>query len=174
MRKSSALQGFAPIVSTNSVAIVLGSMPSDMSLHKQQYYGHPRNAFWPIMCTLFNAGTLLPYTACVALLQDNHLAVWDVLKQCQRAGSLDSAIANDTIITNDFEGFFKAYPLIKTVFFNGAAAEKIYRKQCLPKLESRFNYLNYQRLPSTSPAYAAMHFEQKLEHWQVVARAVVK
>jgi len=48
----SHLDGFAPIVSCNAKVLILGTMPSVASLLKQQYYGHPRNAFWPIMDAL--------------------------------------------------------------------------------------------------------------------------
>jgi len=48
------LQGFPPLLGDQPRVLILGSMPSAASLHQQQYYGHLRNAFWPIMAALFD------------------------------------------------------------------------------------------------------------------------
>jgi G:T/U-mismatch repair DNA glycosylase len=53
-------------------------------------------------------------------------------------------------------------------------AEKLYQKWILPTLRHRFSYLEYQCLPSTSPAYATLKFEQKIEAWKVIKQHVVK
>ena len=150
----SDIDGFAPIVSGNASVLILGSMPSEASLLRQQYYGHPRNAFWPIMSALLSSDSELCYQRRKEMLMENGIAVWDVLQSCNRLGSLDSNIKLATIRTNDFAGFFSEYKCIKQVFFNGRMAEKLYQKRILPALNDRFSYLEYQCLPSTSPAYA--------------------
>ncbi len=170
----SDIDGFAPIVSGNPKVLILGSMPSEASLLSQQYYGHPRNAFWPIISVLFCSDPELCYQRRKEVLIENRIAVWDVLQSCNRKGSLDSNINLATIITNDFAGFFTEYKGIKRVFFNGKMAEKLYRKHILPALNHRFPYLEYQCLPSTSPAYASLNFEQKIEAWKMIKQHVVK
>ena len=170
----SAIDGFAPIISGNSSVLILGSMPSEASLLRQQYYGHPRNAFWPIMSALFGLDPDLCYQRRKEMLIENGIAVWDVLQSCHRLGSLDSSIKLATIRTNDFTGFFTEHNDIKKVFFNGRMAEKLYKKGILPTLNHRFSYLEYQCLPSTSPAYASLNFEQKTEAWKVIKQHVVK
>ena len=160
--------GFAPIVSSNASVLILGTMPSEASLLRQQYYGHPRNAFWPIMGMLFNSAPGLCYQLRKEMLIENGVAVWDVLQSCNRLGSLDSSIKLATVKTNDFAGFFAECKYIKRVFFNGRMAEKLYQKWILPTLSHRFSYLEYQCLPSTSPAYATLKFEQKIEAWKVI------
>ncbi|MDD1613318.1 MAG: DNA-deoxyinosine glycosylase [Methylococcaceae bacterium] len=170
----SAIDGFTPIVSGNASVLILGSMPSEASLLRQQYYGHPRNAFWPIMSALFGSDPEPCYQRRKEMLMENGIAVWDVLQSCHRLGSLDSNIKLATIRTNDFAGFFAEYKCIKRVFFNGRTAEKLYQKWILPALNHHFSYLEYQCLPSTSPAYASLNFEQKIEAWKVIKQHVVK
>ncbi len=149
-------------------------MPSETSLLRQQYYGHTRNAFWPIMSELFGAAPELCYQRRKEVLMDHGVAVWDVLQSCNRLGSSDSRINLATIKINDFRGFFTEYKSIKRVFFNGRMAEKLYQKRILPVLNHHFSYLEYQCLPSTSPANATLNFEQKIEAWKVIKDHVVK
>jgi hypoxanthine-DNA glycosylase len=99
------------------------------------------------------------------------LAVWDVLASCTRESSLDSDIDEASIVPNDFAGFFREHPGIRRVFFNGAKAEQSFRRHVLPALGSAPDAAperTYTRLPSTSPAHAAMSFERKLEAWRVL------
>jgi double-stranded uracil-DNA glycosylase len=170
----STIESFAPVVSPDAVVLILGSMPGVASLDKQQYYGHAKNAFWPIMGALFGAGPELCYQQRTAILTAHGIAVWDVLQSCRRAGSLDANIDGASIKINDFAHFFAKYEGIRRVFFNGGMAEKVYKTHSLPVLKHRFSYLDYQRLPSTSPAHATLTWSQKLEAWQAIKQPVVK
>lgn len=160
--------GFGPIVDTDAKVLVLGSMPGEASLAKQEYYGHAQNAFWKIMGELCAAGPVLSYARRTEILTANGIAVWDVIHRCCRVGSMDAMIEPGSIITNDFASFFGCYGQIAQVFFNGAAAEKIYRRLVLPQLPTQFAHLEYHRLPSTSPAYASLSLAQKIAAWRVV------
>jgi hypoxanthine-DNA glycosylase len=144
-------------------------MPGAASLAAGQYYAHPRNLFWPIMGTLFGAGPELPYATRVARLKEARVAVWDVLESCVREGSLDSAIAGDSIAVNDFAGFYRGHPGITRVFFNGAKAEATYRRHVSAMLPPGPAAPEGLRLPSTSPAHASLNFAAKLAAWAVVA-----
>lgn len=159
-----SIRSFPPVANADATVLILGSMPGKESLNQNQYYAHPQNAFWKIMGELVGARRELPYTERLLKLTAAHIALWDVLKTCEREGSLDSDIQNET--SNDFVAFFKAYPLITHVFFNGAKAEQSFNKfvrgqQTLPQLE-------FTRLPSTSPAHAGMRYEEKLKLWSAV------
>lgn len=105
--------------------LILGSMPGVRSLQEQQYYAHPRNAFWPIMAVVFSLGSELSYTERCTRLMEQRMAVWDVLKGCYREGSLDSAILPDSEEANDFEGLLQSYPTITHVF---STVEKLSRR----------------------------------------------
>ncbi len=163
---------FAPIASASARVLILGSMPGEASLAQQQYYAHPRNSFWYIIEQLFDVSSPLTYAHRKQLLLDNNIAVWDVLKACVREGSLDSSIQSDSIVANDFEAFFSEHKKISHVFFNGARAEQEFTRQVMQQAPIQARALEYLRLPSTSPAHAAMSREQKLEEWRIIADLV--
>jgi double-stranded uracil-DNA glycosylase len=147
-------------------------MPSVISLAKGEYYAHPRNAFWPIMGRLLGAGPEVPYKVRRRLLQQRKLAVWDVLGECHRAGSLDTAIDAESEMPNDFAAFFRQHRRIQYVFFNGTKAETAYRRHALANVEKLGRQFSYTRLPSTSPAHAGRTLDEKLTAWRAVADAL--
>ena len=158
-------KGFPPIVEETAIVLILGSMPGEESLRKNEYYGHPRNAFWIIMATLFGFDSSMKYEERTRILLKNRIALWDVMRFCERRGSLDNNIKNRTIVENDFGYFFNNYPTIRDVYFNGAKAEKEYFKRVLPKLSRSKRKINYDRLPSTSPAMTHLSLNAKILEW---------
>jgi hypoxanthine-DNA glycosylase len=161
------IQGFPPICRSDAHTLILGSMPSRESLAKQKYYAHPRNSFWPIVTRLLGI-TTTDYASRALQVTEGGIAIWDVLQACTRHSSLDSDIDDRSIVTNDFRTFFEQHPGITRVFFNGAKAESVYTRHVLPGLTDRQAEIGLQRLPSTSPANAAMTLEGKLEKWRVI------
>ena len=162
--------GFPPVSRSDAKILILGSMPGQKSLVENQYYAHPRNGFWPIICKLFNADVNLNYEDRKDLLLNNKIALWDVLRTCYRQGSLDSNIEHSSIEANNFNNFFSIHDQIKSVYFNGATAEQLYKKTVLHTLQQK--ELDYHRLPSTSPAHAAMKFEQKFLKWKIIKNSI--
>ena len=146
--------------------LILGSLPGRKSLEMQQYYAHPRNAFWKLMAALFEWDPASGYAQRVRLLQENRIALWDVCAAAERPGSLDSAIVSAT--ANDFAKFFRSHPGIDRVFFNGRKSEEIFRRRVLPAIAADFPDIGYAVLPSTSPAHASLSFEKKLARWRVI------
>lgn len=165
------VRSFPPIEDGRARVLVLGSMPGAASLAAGQYYAHPRNLFWPILCELLGADSALPYSARTRLLKANGIALWDVLESCVREGSLDSAIEDSTVVVNDFGSFYRRHPRIAQVFFNGAKAESAYRRHVSAAVRDMARPRSYVRLPSTSPAHAAMSFEKKRDAWRAVVAA---
>lgn len=156
---------FAPSVNATCTKLILGSMPGVRSLEQTQYYAHPQNAFWRIMAKLFDAPYPFgSYDDKLNLLLSHHIALWDVISACTRDGSLDSDIRN--AVPNDFEKFFKQYPNVKNVFFNGQTAYNNFIKAF--KSATFINDLTLIPLPSTSPANAHLSFDDKLTAWSVL------
>ena len=141
-------------------------MPGRDSLAAGQYYAHPHNLFWKIMAAMLDFEPQEPYRGRLKALRDARIALWDVMHSCKRAGSLDASIELDSIRANDFASFFRTHKRIDRVFFNGSTAQTTYVRHVLPSVTSLG--LQYTRLPSTSPAHAALSYQQKLAAWRIV------
>lgn len=161
------VRSFAPVAARDAEVLILGSMPGEASLAARRYYAHPQNAFWPVMGMLLGFEAQSPYALRLRALKSARIALWDVLRACRREGSLDADIAREDLAANDFAAFFRTHPRIRRVFFNGAKAEECFRRHV-----AREPGVPWQRLPSTSPAHAALSFDAKLQAWRAVGDAL--
>jgi double-stranded uracil-DNA glycosylase len=159
------VRSFPPLIGTHPRVLILGSMPGTASLAAHRYYAHPRNLFWPILAELLGFDAQAEYdTRCAALVAHGD-AVWDVLAECHRPGSLDSAIDRSTEHPNDLATLLATHPHIGTILLNGAKAASSYRRHH-PQLE-----ITTIALPSTSPANASIPLAIKRERWREALRA---
>ena len=155
-------KSFEPICAPDARVLIVGSMPSVKSLAEEQYYAHPRNAFWPILFTVFGEEISGDYGKKRALIRAHRLALWDVAAVCEREGSLDSDMRD--VVFNDFGALFARCPGIEAILCNGGTAHSLFLRSGAAGGRRVF------RLPSTSPAYT-MPFAAKLEAWrQALAR----
>ena len=161
-------KGFPPIANAHARVLILGSLPGQVSLQRQQYYAQPHNAFWKIMGRLFDAGPELPYDERAQRLVQNGIALWDVCAAAQRPGSLDVSIVHSSVVPNDLTAFIESHPDIGLICFNGGKGAELYRRFVLPGLPASVRAIRYETLPSTSPAHAAMSFEEKLSRWVAI------
>jgi tRNA-dihydrouridine synthase B len=160
-------RGFDFVAARDARVLILGSMPSVMSIEAGQYYANPRNAFWPVMQRLLGWPHGLDYEDRAERLRRARIALWDVLHSGERPGSLDTSIVSGLETANDFSSFFAAHRQIRTVFFNGAKAEALFQRLVLPGLPQSLG-LRFVRLPSTSPANASLNLEAKTAAWRVI------
>ena len=166
-RDSALLTSFPPVIGQNPHTLILGSMPGERSLQEQRYYAFPHNAFWPIMANICGFDIDESYNRRLQALKEAGFALWDVLQHCSRTGSLDSSIAVDTEVPNRIIELLCKYPGIGKICFNGGKAETSFRRHLLADLPTDRD-IRLVRLPSTSPAYAGMRFEEKLDLWREV------
>jgi len=158
------LLGLPPVIGPQTRLLVLGSFPSVASLRAQQYYGHPRNHFWPILSALWGVDLLaLPYEQRLAEVRRRGLGIWDVYAACRREGSLDSAIEAPEL--NDLASLRMRAPALQALAHNGGESARAMRF-------TRALGLPVHRLPSTSPANASWSFERKLAAWRAVFESV--
>lgn len=156
----SLLRGLPPVVGAAPRLLILGSFPGEASLAHARYYAHPRNQFWPILGRLLDEPLVeFDYPLRLDRLRARRIALWDVLGECRRRGSLDSAIRDAR--GNDLETLLDRLPGLGAVAFNGATAAR-----AQPRIEARG--LAAYRLPSTSPAHAGLSLAQKLERWRTL------
>ena len=142
---------FAPVYSSTSKILILGTIPSPSSRKNEFYYMHPQNRFWLVMQKIFNIEFKFKNNEGPRAINErkefllNHdIAMWDVIKSCDIIGAGDSSIKNAK--ENDFHEIFKKSNIIK-VFCTGTTAFKYWKSLCKNKYKVEAYYL-----PSTSPA----------------------
>ncbi|KRG71651.1 DNA-deoxyinosine glycosylase [Pseudoxanthomonas dokdonensis] len=169
MNPSPLLRGMGPQLPAQCRVLVLGSMPGAQSLAEQQYYAHPRNRFWPVMGALcgFDAG--LPYRQRVTELHAAGVGLWDVIGQCERQGSLDTAIIPASEVANPLPSLLASQPSLRLLAFNGNKAAQAFRRHLAERVVIDHPALQYLTLPSTSPANASFSQTRLLQAWQALA-----
>ena len=152
------LTGLPPVLARHTHCLVLGSFPGVASLAAQQYYGHPRNHFWPLLSAIWQVDLVaMPYRSRLAEVRRRGLGIWDAYASCRREGSLDTAI--EAAELNDFALVLRRAPELRLVLHNGGESSRAARAWQALGLPTR-------RLPSSSPANASWSFERKLAAWR--------
>ena len=154
---------FPPSIFPGAAVLILGSMPGEESLRKQEYYAFRHNVFWRIMGELFSFSPDLPYPERLAALGRNRIALWDSLASCRRVGSLDTSITDP--VPNDIAGLLREHPGITHIFCNGTASYQYLKRYNEAVFHSG---AEIRKLPSTSPAAARFRYEEKREAYSVI------
>nr|WP_315146588.1 DNA-deoxyinosine glycosylase [uncultured Flavobacterium sp.] len=155
------ITSFDPIVDSRTKILILGSIPGVKSLEKVEYYGNKQNQFWKILFSIFKQESVKEcYKNKVNFLLQNRIGLWDVVRNCERKGSLDIAIKHQEI--NDFDTFLNEHPKITTLLFNGKTAYQFFYKKY-----GQIKGITYYVMPSTSPANT-IPFENKLNEWSLI------
>lgn len=149
-----------PVYDGNSRVLVLGTMPSPKSRETGFYYNHPQNRFWKIMAALFDEPLPAGNDEKRQLVLRHGIALWDVLARCTIEGASDGTIAD--CVPNNL-GVILAEAPIGAVFCTGAKAAELYRRHC-----EATTGIPAVRLPSTSPANAAVSLDQLIEAYRAI------
>ena len=149
---------FEPVFDEHSKILILGSLPSVRSREQGFYYGHPQNRFWKVLAALTQKPVPQSINDKKEFLLAAHIAVWDVISECDIIGSSDASIKN--VVPTDIQRVLDGCD-IKAVFANGSTAAKLYDKYQKPLTDREIN-----TLPSTSPANAAYSLERLLQSWK--------
>ena len=149
---------FPPLYDEESKILILGSFPSVKSREMKFFYGHPQNRFWKVIASIFDEKIPESIEEKKELILRNHLALWDVIAECEITGSSDASIKNAK--ANDLSEILDNAPIQK-IIVNGKTAEKLYIKYIEP-----VTGIKAVVLPSTSPANAAWSLERLVDAWR--------
>ena len=149
---------FPPLYDKNSEVLILGSFPSVKSRETQFFYGHPQNRFWRVIASIFHETIPVSIDEKKELILRNHLALWDVISECEISGSSDASIKNAK--ANDIRNLLEDSS-IRKIIANGKTAEKLYIRFIEP-----LTGIKAVVLPSTSPANAAWSLDRLIGTWE--------
>lgn len=156
-------KGLMPIVGENPKILILGTFPGDKSLQMQEYYSNPTNCFWDTIANIYYSGqTFNSYADKISCIRNNNLALWDIIRCCDRIGSLDNKIDNP--ILNDLCQFLKLYPSITHIAFNGQEAANHFKNLCCNC--KKFGNIKTCVLPSTSNTNTHSTKLEKIDEWK--------
>ena len=160
------LHNIPPLYNKESRVLILGSFPSVKSREQAFFYGHPQNRFWRVVANIFESEVPITVEDKKRLILNNHLALWDVIAECEITGSSDSSIKN--VIPNDI-GKILADSNTRSIFLNGRTAEKYYIRYTEPLINKKVICL-----PSTSPANAAWSISKLCEEWKIIKEYIFR
>ena len=150
-----------PVGADRPTLLLLGSLPGAASLAAQRYYAHPQNQFWRLLGEVLGEPlAALEYDARLARLAAREVALWDVVGEASRSGSLDSALRD--VRVNPLAAYVARQPQLRGVGFNGQTAAKLGRR-ALAGIE-----VALIDLPSSSPAHT-LAFADKAARWSALA-----
>ena len=172
---SERIYSFPPMIDERALVLIAVTAPSVKSLAHGQFYGHPHNYFWRVVYALFGERHGSEYQAPdqdynkrLDFLQDNRLALWDIIYSCEREGSLDVNIKEE--LPNDFPGLLERYPGITCIAFNGTKAFDTFRKYFGKGGERLPREVALLKLPSTSPIPTKYmrNLDDRVGAWKVI------
>lgn len=136
-------KGLDPICTETSRILILGTIPSEKSEVKGEYYTNGSNKFWKIIYSYLNLTVDIDYNEKVQTLKKHNIAVWDLIEECDIIGSKNRTI--DKPKYNDLQKLL-GETNIELILLNGKDTFKIFEK----------NYkgitIPYKMVPSTSRA----------------------
>ena len=140
----------------DSEILILGSFPSVKSREYGFYYSHPMNRFFPVLGRLFNEECPSSIEDRKAFLKRHHIALYDVVEECDINNSEDASIKN--VVPIDIVTILKDHPNIKVIGITGNKACSLFDRFLKEKVDVRAIYL-----PSTSPANAKISIDRLVE-----------
>lgn len=154
-------EGLEPWVDEHSEILILGSLPSDVSIRKQAYYQNKsKNSFWKLMHGLFGEG---PDSK--KFLMKHHIALWDCLSAANREGSLDSNISGGER-PNNIPQLLESHPSIRRIVINGKSKARDYFDKYFSDLYDDVEII----IVESSSNANSIEFETKLEDWEKILK----
>lgn len=150
-------------IDNNSKVLILGSFPSVKSRGDGFYYAHPRNRFYKVIGRCLDEECPSDLDKKKEYLRKHHIALYDVIEECDIHASSDSSIKNVKPI--DIEKILLEHPDITSMGITGNKASKLFKRHLLDKVDKRIKIMY---LPSTSPANARMSIDDLVKEYSLL------
>ena len=151
----------APAGSADARLLILGSLPGEASLAAQRYYAHPSNQFWRLLGQAIGEDLAgIDYEGRLERLAARGIALWDVVAEAKRQGSLDGAIRGAT--ANELADYAATHERLEAIAFNGKTAAAIGRRAL-----AHCGAVHFIDLPSSSAALTRP-FGEKADAWAML------
>lgn len=152
--------GFGAVYDNNSKVLILGSHPSVKSKNAGFFYMHPSNRFWKLLSRLLDVDFVsADIEERKTLLLNNHIALYDVVEECDIVASSDATIRN--VVYADIPTIIDSSK-ITHIFLNGQKAYTLFTR-AFPQYACIAT-----PLPSTSPANATSSLDTLIDKWKVI------
>ena len=157
-------ESIPPFINEKSEILILGSLPSIASREQGFFYAHPQNRFFKVLAKVFDEKEPKGIDERKAFLRTHHIALYDVIYECDICGSSDATIKNVKPIK--LKELLKQYPNISKIYTTGKKAKDLYDKYLFN--DARIPAIG---LPSTSAANARMDQDKLTEEYKVILEA---
>lgn len=154
-------ESISPFIDEDSKILILGSFPSVKTREVGFYYGHPYNRFYKVISLIFNEDIPSSNLEKKEQLKKHHIALYDVIYECDIIGSSDSSIRN--VVPINIKDILTRFPNIRTIVLNGGLAKKLFDKYLLDDVSED---INIYYCPSTSPANAKMNINDLVDAYK--------
>lgn len=153
---------FFPVYDNYSQILILGSLPSIVSVERGFYYMHPQNRFWKVLSKIFEEDSYsMSIEEKTRFVLRHHLALYDVVASCDIKNSSDASIEN--VVCTELTDILKEAP-IKRILLNGNKAYTLFCKAYPNLMDIAIC------LPSTSSANARVSLEELTRIWEEALR----
>lgn len=117
------------------------------------------------MQELLSIDKTLCYEVRLDALKAAGIALWDVVGEAERPGSLDRSIIKQSVVYNAIPDLLDECAQLEVIAFNGGAAADLFAR-AERHWGDALRPIERVRLPSTSPANAALSLNQKCDLWR--------
>lgn len=155
---------FGPCYNKDCRILILGTIPSPKSREKGFYYAHPQNRFWKVISYVLGENEPKSIDEKKELLNKHHIALWDVIRECDIKGASDISITN--VVPNDIKWLIGKTE-IKFIITTGKKAHELYQKFCL-----KDTLIQDICLPSTSAANGAYSLDRLIEEYAIIKKII--
>ena len=157
-------ESIPPFINEESKILILGSLPSVKSREDGFFYAHKQNRFFKTIALVFAEEEPKSILERKQFLNKHHVALYDVIYECDICGSSDATIKNVKPIK--LKELLKQYPNISKIYTTGKKAKDLYDKYLFN--DARIPAIG---LPSTSAANARMDQDKLTEEYKVILEA---